>query len=230
MRHYSHVAKFQVRMGWTFLVVVLASVLLGGCPAAQRTLPNPMLRPVGPAEMVSNNTLPPQQNYTNNYTSAHQEWLPNPQQEVRDRWEGILIHHTATNRGCADYINQLHIQRGWDGLGYDFVINNGTDKPDGLIEVGWRWRIQREGAHCRVEGDNTNYWNEHTIGIALIGNFENYPPSAAQYASLTELVRFLMDRYHITPDQVKGHRDIEPTACPGANFDMERFRQMLRTR
>ena len=218
-------------MGWTVLVTMLASLLLAGCPTAQRTLPNPMVRPISHSEMISTQgRLPNTSAFPNTSTSAHPEWLPNPEREIRDRWEGIIIHHTATNRGCASYLDTLHRQRGWDGLGYDFVVNNGTDAPDGLVEVGWRWTVQREGAHCRIEGDQANYWNEHTIGIALVGNFENYAPTPAQYASSVELVRFLMDRYNISLDQIKGHRDIEPTACPGANFPMERFKQMLRAR
>jgi len=52
------------------------------------------------------------------------------------KWTYIIIHHSATDVGDAYYFNILHRRRGWDGIGYDFVIDNGTkSKQDGAIEA-----------------------------------------------------------------------------------------------
>ena len=112
-------------------------------------------------------------------------------------------------------------------MGYHFVINNGNGKPDGMVEVGFRWPIQKTGAHCRVEGGADNHWNEHTIGIGLIGNFEKHPPTEAQYRSLAKLVHFLQQRYHFSTSKIHGHGDIEPTKCPGKHFSMTKLRRCL---
>ncbi|MFQ5589758.1 MAG: peptidoglycan-binding protein, partial [Phycisphaerae bacterium] len=55
---------------------------------------------------------------------------------ISPRWTTIVIHHSATETGGASLFDRFHRKRGWDGLGYHFVIGNGTDTPDGLIEVG----------------------------------------------------------------------------------------------
>jgi hypothetical protein len=146
-------------------------------------------------------------------------WIPPAGLEERGRWQGILIHHTAVpDHGNAADLDRAHKLRGFDGLGYDFVICNGRGGQDGRIEVGWRWAQQREGAHCRVHPNDSNYWNEHTIGIVLVGNFEKGRPTPAQYESLARLVYFLQQRYDIPWSRIKGHRDVDNTECPGQFF------------
>ena len=117
-------------------------------------------------------------------------------------------------------------------LGYHFVINNGVykngyGKADGLVDVCFRWRQQKTGSHCRPSGDWSNYWNEHTIGICLIGNFEKTRPTERQWQSLVKLVRFLQKRYNIPTSQIKGHRDVKPTKCPGRYFSFGELRRRL---
>ena len=84
------------------------------------------------------------------------------------RWNYIVIHHTATEQGSALSIDQLHHRRGFEnGLGYHFLIDNGTQgKQEGQIEVGPRWIRQMDGAHANAAG-----MNEHGIGIAMVGNY-----------------------------------------------------------
>jgi hypothetical protein len=71
---------------------------------------------------------------------------------VRPRnWKAIVIHHMASGTGSARAIDRIHRQKGWDGLGYHFVIGNGTLSDDGEVEIGYRWKIQKVGAHCRAQ-------------------------------------------------------------------------------
>jgi N-acetylmuramoyl-L-alanine amidase len=156
------------------------------------------------------------------------DWIPPAKLEQKGRWQGIIVHHSATTKGNAAFIDRLHKDRGFEGLGYDFVIDNGTGGPDGLVEVGWRWKQQREGAHTRVTGDYSNYWNEHAIGICLIGNFEFQKPTDAQYKSLARLVSFLQKRYNIPTSKIKGHGDVDATRCPGRNFAMTKLKAQLK--
>ena len=72
------------------------------------------------------------------------------------KWTYVIIHHSATDAGDASYLNMLHRRRGWEGIGYDFVIDNGTKgKQDGAIEVSFRWINQENGAHCHAAEMNS---------------------------------------------------------------------------
>ncbi|MBN1345062.1 MAG: N-acetylmuramoyl-L-alanine amidase [Phycisphaerae bacterium] len=143
------------------------------------------------------------------------------------RWTCIVIHHSATGSGCASEFHHAHQARGWDELGYHFVIGNGTGSGNGQIEVGPRWYKQKHGAHCKTA---ENYHNEHGIGICLVGDFERTRPTARQIASLNKLLRFLMANCSISADRVIGHREAPgaQTACPGQNVSMARIRSTAR--
>lgn len=135
----------------------------------------------------------------------------NPAGQSRN-WRWIVLHHSATHGGGAIQFDKDHKARGWDELGYHFVIGNGTDTSDGLIEVGNRWRKQKHGAHAKT-GDNR--FNELGIGICVVGDFDHGQPSAAQMRALTQLTASLMKAYNIPANRVIGHRDTKGTACPG---------------
>ena len=139
---------------------------------------------------------------------------------TRSQWRYVVIHHSATECGCAAKFDANHRARidYVNGLGYHFVIGNGSDTPDGCVEVGRRWKRQIRGAHCGVD-----YYNCHGIGVCLVGNFETHPPSRRQMASLEKLVRFLQARYSIPTNAVVGHRHIKGTLCPGRYFPYRRL-------
>lgn len=130
-------------------------------------------------------------------------------------WRYIVIHHSASERGNAASIDVAHRARGWDELGYHFVIDNGSGGADGQVEVGHRWQIQKWGAHTGGTPDNA--YNKYGIGICLVGNMSNHYPSARQIASLERLVSYLVAKYNISPQNIIGHRDAPnaKTECPG---------------
>jgi N-acetyl-anhydromuramyl-L-alanine amidase AmpD len=131
-------------------------------------------------------------------------------------WRYIVIHHSATETGNASEFDAMHRKRGWEGLGYHFVIDNGRGGQDGQVEVGGRWKAQKTGAH--TGGTPGNEYNEYGIGICLVGDFRTHRPSTAQLASLRELVSYLVEHYHIPPEHIIGHCDAPNanTECPGA--------------
>jgi LysM repeat protein len=145
-----------------------------------------------------------------------------------NQWKYIIIHHTATDIGNAMLVHRSHHDRGfWQGLGYHFIIDNGTlSKCDGQIEVAPRWIKQQEGAHCKAGG-----MNGKAIGVALVGNFNETLPTTKQMESLAYLLRTLMQQYRIPPSQVMGHRDVDgaSTDCPGKRFPWSNLRQCLST-
>lgn len=144
---------------------------------------------------------------------------------IKRNWRYIVIHHTASDTGSLGKIDQWHRDKGWDGCGYHFVIGNGTNSPDGSIQVSSRWAEQATGAHTRLSaqfardrGLDPNYYNECGIGIALVGNFDKGSPDPQQMAALTKLVRYLMDRCQIPESRVVTHGGVDQTHCPGRCF------------
>ncbi len=156
-------------------------------------------------------------------------WIPPQYCEDKARWNAIIIHHTATNSGSASIVDRMHKKRGFDGLGYDFIINNGKGGPDGLVEVGYRWKQQLTGAHCRSCTRNDNYWNQHAIGVVLVGNFEEIAPTDRQYQSLANLITFLKSRYVISDSNILAHKQVPGcnTKCPGRNFSWYKLNRKL---
>lgn len=144
---------------------------------------------------------------------------------ISRQWKHIVVHHSASPTGNAASFDRTHRDKGWDGLGYHFVIGNGSSSGDGQVEVGYRWAQQMQGAHAG------NYeFNQHGIGICLVGDFEKHgPPSAAQMNSLRSLVAFLQARCSIPTNEIIGHGNVpgRNTECPGRYLDMMAFRGSL---
>ena len=142
-------------------------------------------------------------------------------------WKRIVIHHTAFEQGNMAYVHELHQKKGWEGMGYHFLIGSGRDSGDGQIEVGFRWPEQLPGAHVRISPFDDNRINETGIGICLIGNFQDHAPTEAQMKSLTRLVHWLTARYRIPAGRVDKHNDYKVTDCPGWYFPWRAFKQDL---
>jgi hypothetical protein len=137
-------------------------------------------------------------------------------------WKYVVLHHSAAPRGSLDTIDHEHREaHRWDGCGYHFVIGNGTNSPDGQIEVAPRWADQKHGIHCRnaKHSDMTEYG----IGICLVGDLDKNPPTPKQVESARKLVAYLSSRYQIPASHVATHEHLAatPTACPGKHFPMQ---------
>lgn len=140
---------------------------------------------------------------------------------------GIVLHHSFSpgvingeHQGLA-YLTKIHHEDhpGWaqeyEGkmyyVGYHYII-----RSDGVIEQGRPDLCP--GAHART----FNNW----LGICLIGDFATNTrhqyrprrPTRAQIKSLLALCESLMAKYHISPQMIKRHRDVNVTYCPGDNF------------
>jgi len=114
----------------------------------------------------------------------------------------IILHTAAAPFDCsAAEINQWHIEKGWRGIGYHFVI-----RFNGLIEGGRALKFN--GAH--TIGQN------HTgIGICLSGDQSIFDLTDSQKSSLKVLVDFLKITYKLGIGCVHGHYEYAPKACPG---------------
>jgi N-acetylmuramoyl-L-alanine amidase len=125
----------------------------------------------------------------------------------------IVVHHSVSDpMTSAETIHQWHLDKGWSGIGYHYVI-----RGDGSIQTGRG--IDYQGAH-------TYNYNDDGIGICLSGNFMHSPPTELQLQSLVELVRYIKGVYK-KELLLQRHKDLNPTACPGDMFPWDKVLQML---
>ncbi len=221
-------------MAKTLAALVLGAALMAGCQqqtAMIDTLPAPTFdgpntAPARPAPVMVRATppvapAPPKAEVKPApFTGIPTAWVPSAAVKPRP-WQWIVVHHSDTAGGGAAAFDRFHKDKGWDELGYHFVIGNGTDTADGQVEVGPRWPKQKWGAHAKTPD---NRFNDFGIGICLVGNFDNTHPTAAQMRSLVKLVAYLEKTYHIPSDRVLGHRDTKSTDCPGRYMDVAAVR------
>lgn len=140
------------------------------------------------------------------------------------RWSSIIIHASGTPFGSAQSINRVHERLGRGGLGYHFVVNNGSGAEDGLIEVGFRWRHQYVGAYQpnAVDGPDTR----RAIGVCLIGDGDAQSYSQVQMRELLWLVQRLQGRFEIPVEHVMIQMDAGPGQV-GKLFPIAQFRRQL---
>lgn len=117
--------------------------------------------------------------------------------------EFIIIHHSAASQDqTVQEIEKYHLNLGWEGVGYQYLITK-------LGEV-WKGRPEfYHGAHVSEKG-----MNKKSIGICLIGDFDKGLPTKAQEDNLVDLVKDIKTRY---PNiKFAYHRDYATyKSCPG---------------
>ncbi|MBO0934301.1 N-acetylmuramoyl-L-alanine amidase [Fibrella aquatilis] len=145
----------------------------------------------------------------------------------------VVVHHSAGSNTVADYAEEvrniylLHTQtNGWNDVGYNFLVGQ-----NGLIYEG------RDGQGI-IDGDNVLgahfcSQNSGTMGICLMGNFNDGQPNAASLTVLEQLIGWKLKKEGITDPNarathassgkvlnlISGHRDGScATECPGENL------------
>jgi N-acetylmuramoyl-L-alanine amidase len=153
----------------------------------------------------------------------------------RERWpptyataEALVVHHTRTTNddpspdATVRAIYAFHADvRGWGDIGYHWVV-----APDGRVFAG-RW----DGGRPHVVAGHALGHNTGTEGIAVLGNFEHEPPTAAAWQSLVAVLAWRCRSLGLDPlgrsgplgppgarrtfPTILGHGDCRPTTCPG---------------
>ena len=117
----------------------------------------------------------------------------------------VIIHCSDTPNnmdiGTAT-IREWHLERGWDDVGYHYII-----RRDGTTEVGRQ--ESRIGAHCLGK-------NYRSVGICLVGRDKF---TKEQFHSLEQLVQDLRKRYDVI--DVAGHHKYSNKTCPNFKVDKD---------
>lgn len=140
-----------------------------------------------------------------------------------------IVHHTAGTNSSSDWpavvrsIWDYHVNtNGWSDIGYNWLID-----PNGVIYQGRGWI----NGNDEVQGAHFCGTNSNTMGVALMGNFEEVNPTSDSQNSLIELLAWKSDEKNIDPTSrdfhpssglnlytISGHRDGCSTLCPGENL------------
>lgn len=208
-----------------WIVSAGVAVVSGGCTRSAVIPPTLSIAPRGPVDLIPRLEPEPEPAGVDAPALSHTPWSA----EVPFKpWKYIVLHHTASEQGSVESIHAAHVQRKdrqgqpWLGIGYHFVIGNGRGMADGEIAPTFRWKQQLAGAHAGV-----NEYNQQGIGIVLVGNFEQQPPTPAQCQAVKRLVSTLCRRFEISADRVVGHAAVKATACPGRKFPLSEVRASL---
>lgn len=155
--------------------------------------------------------------------------------------EKFVIHHTAGSDGGTDPAPTVRgvyywhaVVLGWGDIGYNYLIDQqgniyeGRYGGDGVI-AGHVYRSKL----CAKErfGDEkleANF-NPGTIGISILGDYNNFALNDAVKNSLTGLIAQKAKDFEIVPDgqsyfidntypNIVGHLDLDCTECPGTNL------------
>ncbi len=124
---------------------------------------------------------------------------------TRKSTERIILHHADAKNCSAEDIHRWHLNNGWSGAGYHFLV-----RKDGKI-----YRLRPEdkvGAHAY--GSNYN-----SLGICFEGNYMEEDMPEVQIRAGKELVTYLKNKYGIST--VQRHKDVCATSCPGDKFPFD---------
>ena len=131
----------------------------------------------------------------------------------------IILHHMAHKTADIHAVHNYHRSRTyktspgktayWSGIGYNFFI-----AFDGTI-------YEARGLHV---GAHTSGYNNHSIGIGFQGDFQQQQMPDAQLNAGAALCSKLLQDYSLTEKDIKRHKDLAATSCPGKNF---RFNELI---
>ena len=137
-----------------------------------------------------------------------------------------IILHTAAFRGKCDalLIDTWHKEKGWEAIGYHFVVTGSFWDTEAAVQIGRPMGYQ--GAH--VFGRN-----KRSIGICVTGHGDHAEWTDEQIRLACALISDLQQIYNIPTKKVIGHRETFigrinlPKTCPGKLIDMNEFRKHL---
>ena len=143
----------------------------------------------------------------------------------------ITIHHTATKQR-PDVPIETKLRNLQAFSQRDDKLASGKAKP-AWFDVPYHYYIAvdgkiAEGREIEFAGDtNTEYDPTSHALIVLEGSFGTDEPSIGQIEALNAMVKWLVAKYKVSSENIKGHKDYAETACPGSN--LEKLLPQLRT-
>jgi N-acetylmuramoyl-L-alanine amidase-like protein/flagellar hook capping protein FlgD len=153
-----------------------------------------------------------------------------------------VVHHTAGSNtysraqsaSIVRGVQLYHVRsNGWDDIGYNFLVD----------KYGQVFEGRSGGIDRNVVGAHAQGFNEGSVGVALLGNYDAGAVTPAARNALVRLLAWRLDVAHLDPLSllnwtsggnprfptgvpvtlrvIGGHRDTGFTSCPGARLYAE---------
>lgn len=137
----------------------------------------------------------------------------------RSKTNLIVLHHVQGSMSVKQ-VHQLHLARGHKGIDYNIYIDRSG-------QIYWGRGLEYEGGHTLNSGVSAGV-NARSVGIVCNGDYtkETMPP--AQLAALKRVTLDVSKHYGLTVDQIKAHREVGNTDCPGKNFPVNGVREYVK--
>lgn len=123
-------------------------------------------------------------------------------------------------------IRKMHLARGWRDIGYNRVILHPDSAELAQLRrtrtpLEW-WHLVKQGRDLDDDlfieqnevGAHTLYYNSVSVGICTIGH-PSYPLHELQRKAIVNTNLLLRNRFQLPLSAIRGHRDFNPTQCPG---------------
>ena len=85
-----------------------------------------------------------------------------------NRWQYIVVHHSAGNYGNIEFLQKVHRQRQAgdpiDAIPYHFIVGNGNGMEMGEVASDWRKENNIWGAHVSGRNSAKNFFG---LGICF---------------------------------------------------------------
>ncbi len=123
--------------------------------------------------------------------------------------EYLVVHHSASEKHvCCDDIRKWHLERGWDDIGYHWLVNQHGELTQARPE--------------EIPGAHAYGLNFRSLGICCIGHYELESPSESMLNALIEILVNLCLKYKLDSERIIGHSEVmrltpqaTQTKCPG---------------
>lgn len=144
----------------------------------------------------------------------------------------FIIHHSAGSDGGSNPaatvrgIYYYHaVVLGWGDIGYNYLVD-----PAGTMYEGRYGGDAVVAGHTYNELTKTNF-NRGSVGIVLLGSYEELEPSTAAMDALTALLAEKARLFRRPPTEISeflgvtvptiiGHNDVDQTMCPGSRLHL----------
>jgi flagellar hook assembly protein FlgD len=160
---------------------------------------------------------------------AHPLYAPTLKLAIVHHTAGTNVYTPAEAPAIVRGIELYHVKgNGWNDIGYNFLIDR----------FGTVYEGRGGGMTRNVIGAHALGFNTGTVGVSLIGSFQNATPPPAMQAALVSLLAWRLDVAHLDPlstvaytsggngkfragkvvtlRAISGHRDTGPSECPGS--------------
>jgi hypothetical protein len=140
-------------------------------------------------------------------------WTPTNETHPGHSISHITVHHGG-----------VHFPDDKDPVKHLVALQSWSRRDKQWVDIPYHYMIDRQGVTYEARpldlpGDtNTEYDPAGHALISVMGNYDEQHLIGAQLDALVSLIAYLVGRYDLDPEVIRGHRDYAETTCPGTHL------------